>query len=199
MSEYRWDLTDTWMTQRTVCDGKFTVNLSILCRIEGYTKTFFFRKRSLRKKYLTLLLFQTRLECTDLYKEISWSCLFKNRPAYSTAQFFNIGLLHSTSSHFSDLTTFFPHLMSNNYNSTVCVCVCDNLLFNLNMVLWVPENALKSSVLYLEMLSLSFSVSSSPRYNCWICELQLLSVTEQKRYILHWCQEAQVNACSVTF
>lgn len=65
------------------------------------------------------------------------------------------------------------------------------------MVLWTLKNALKSKVLYLQMLS--FFVSSSPRYNCKICELQLLSVTEQTRYTLYWCQEAQVNDRSVTF
>lgn len=42
--------------------------------------------------------------------------------------------------------------------------------FHFTTVLGIPANALKSKVLYLEMLSLSFSVSSSPRYNCriWI-------------------------------
>lgn len=30
-------------------------------------------------------------------------------------------------------------------------------------------------------------------------ELQLLSVTEQTRYTLHWCQVAQVNDCIVKF
>lgn len=46
-------------------------------------------------------------------------------------------------------------------------------------VLWISENALKLRLLYLEMLSLSFSVRSSPRYNCRACELQRVRVTEQ--------------------
>lgn len=57
--------------------------------------------------------------------------------------------------------------------------MCDNVyfifsFFHVTTVLWIPENALKSRILHLEMLSLSLSVSSSPRYNCRICELQLL-------------------------
>lgn len=84
------------------------------------------------------------------------------------------------------------------------MCVCEHVYFlfsfccPLTTVLWIPENALKSRVMYLEMLSLSLSVSSSPRYNCRICELRLVGVTEQTRYTLHWCQVAQVNDCSVT-
>lgn len=113
-------------------------------------------------------------------KKCSDHAFSKNRPAYSRAPLFNIGSLHSTSSHFSYLTTFYPHIMYNNSNSTVCDSVYFIIsFFHFKMVLWVPENALKPRVLYLEMLSLSFSVSSSPRYNCRICELQLLSVTEQ--------------------
>lgn len=80
-----------------------------------------------------------------------------------------------------------------------CIAYIFLFLFYFEPVLWIPENALKSRVLYLEMLSSSFSVSSSPRYSCKICELQRLRVTEQTRYTLHWCQEAQVNDCSVTF
>lgn len=95
--------------------------------------------------------------------------------------------------------------MYKNSNSTVFLWQCIFYIFlfffvlHCTTVLWIPKNALKSRVLYLQMLSLSLSVSSSPRYNCKICELQLVSVTEQTRYTLHWCQAAQVNDCSVTF
>lgn len=125
----------------------------------------------------------------------------------SRAPHLNIQLLHPTSSHFSYLTTFFPHIYNKLFYSTVCVTISILyflfflllFFFHFTTVLWIPENALKSRVLYLEMLSLSLSVSSSPRYNCRICELQLVSVTEQTWYTLHWCQVAQVNDCSVTF
>lgn len=96
-----------------------------------------------------------------------------------------MGLLHSTSSHFSYLTTFYPHIVYNNSNSTVCMCVCDYVCFIFPLFFisqrssGSPKNALKSRVLYLEMLSLF--VSSSPRYNCRICELRRLRVTEQTK------------------
>lgn len=66
------------------------------------------------------------------------------------------------------------------------------------MVLWIPENALKSRVLYLEMLSLS-SLLAVRQGTTAEYELQPLSVTEQTRYTLHWCQVAQVNDCIVKF
>lgn len=124
---------------------------------------------------------------------------FQNQTYFLSSPLLNIGLFHSTSSHFSYLITFYPHVMYINSKSTVC----DNVyfifsLFHFTTVLWIPENALKSRISYLEMLSVSLSVSSSPRYSCRICELHLLSVTEQTRYTLHWCQVAQVNDCSVT-
>lgn len=93
----------------------------------------------------------------------------KNKPASSRALLLQQGYFTQPAPLFFLFNHFFLFIF---WLCTIILFLCVTYIwyFHFTMVLWIPENALKSRVLYLEMLSLSFSVSSSPRYNCriWI-------------------------------
>lgn len=68
---------------------------------------YFFKRKALERNSWPYIAFQTRPLSAQIFtKKCSDHAFSKNRPAYSRAPLFNTGLLHSTSSHCSYLTTF---------------------------------------------------------------------------------------------